>query len=216
MIHLTRFEITVFGRGKDIDVPVPVGLRVCGGVVVAVFYSVVCLCWLAGNAEATPRENLQDLVSLVPVVLSYLFRWMNIDVLCSRRIKSGDTPTTTLQISVALVLLARLDEKKKERKKKRSAHPIWGVFSFVLREWTWKRTPPTRMKFFLSRNHTHLQLSYLFPIRLPPHPISDSCCPSLFNFLKRNSHKLHFLLLFGSFFLVFPFSGIIFIYLYDL
>ena len=28
-IHLTRFEITVLGRGNDSNVPVPVGLCVC-------------------------------------------------------------------------------------------------------------------------------------------------------------------------------------------
>ena len=55
-IHLTRFEITVLGRGNDSNVPVPVGLCVCGGVVV-VCYAVVCLCWLAGNAEETTKKT---------------------------------------------------------------------------------------------------------------------------------------------------------------
>ena len=129
---------------------------------------------------------------------------MNIYVFCSRRIKSGDTPTITLQISVAaLVLLARLYEKKKERRKE-DRHIMLRVC--CMRSFFFG-PPGVKMKknaahtdevLSFKKTHTQLQFALSFSNSSPAPPTFPFLAVLRYLTIKRNSHKFHFLLLFGS------------------
>ena len=69
-IHLTRFEITVFGRGET-STFLPLSVCVCAEVLLLyVMPLYVCAGWR--GLPKRQLENLQDVVSLVPAVLIYL------------------------------------------------------------------------------------------------------------------------------------------------
>ena len=62
IIHWTRLEITVFGRGNGSNAPVPVGLCVCAEVLLLLYFMPL---YVGAGWRGMPKRHLENLQGLV-------------------------------------------------------------------------------------------------------------------------------------------------------